>query len=177
MLADGISFQLQAYAGCALPCAAEINAAPAPEVLVIPFCALGSATSYHCRCRWQLRAFVCYYYLAIHRPGWLDSIGSQHALLMQHGILSCLSIAILYVAPFYLWRTKLPRNHPKTIIRRMQSVVAVSCVAWLPLYILRRSKVNPLLIMHSKCCHSHHLCVSSEACQVQDRYGPQWKWQ
>lgn len=54
---------------------------------------------------------------------------------MLNGAPACLAIASMYVVPFYLRPTGLPRNHPRTIKSRMLAVLASSSVSWLPLYL------------------------------------------
>ncbi|XP_078001158.1 CAAX prenyl protease 2-like [Glandiceps talaboti] len=50
------------------------------------------------------------------------------------GVLSCFLLALAYVGSLYLWRSKLPRNHAKTIKRRFCSVLLVTLIA--PPYVL-----------------------------------------
>jgi hypothetical protein len=52
----------------------------------------------------------------------------------SHAIAGCLLCTGSYVGFLMVWRG-LPRNHPKTIKRRMLSVGAACSVTWLPLYL------------------------------------------
>ncbi len=58
--------------------------------------------------------------------------------------LGSLYFPLIYVLPFYIWPTHLPRNHPKTIWRRM-AVSAVTCLAlsWVPTYMALRTVAGP----------------------------------
>lgn len=51
---------------------------------------------------------------------------------------------LIYVLPFYVWPTQLPRNHPTTIWRRM-AVSAATCLAlsWVPTYLTLRAAAGP----------------------------------
>ncbi|KAK9808213.1 hypothetical protein WJX73_009523 [Symbiochloris irregularis] len=59
---------------------------------------------------------------------------------MLHGAAACWAVAVLYVAPFYLVRSKHSRNHPETIKTRMLAVTFSSALSWIPLYILWQQK-------------------------------------
>ncbi|XP_029303364.1 CAAX prenyl protease 2-like [Cottoperca gobio] len=44
-------------------------------------------------------------------------------------VLSCLLLACLYVGSLYVWRSSLPRDHPRSIKRRCASVLLVSALS------------------------------------------------
>ena len=52
----------------------------------------------------------------------------------MHPLLSCLGLAVAYVAPFYL-RPKRSRNVRETVVFRMTCTCVTSSVAWVPLWL------------------------------------------
>ncbi|XP_060614353.2 CAAX prenyl protease 2 isoform X2 [Anolis sagrei] len=65
--------------------------------------------------------------------------GSSSSLLLSHGglcwasLFSCLGLACAYVGSLYVWKSHLPRDHPAVIKRRFTSVLIVSILS--PLFI------------------------------------------
>lgn len=54
---------------------------------------------------------------------------------MLRTLAGCCFFPALYIIPFYLWPSGLPRNHPRTITRRMASSSAVCLAAWVPTWL------------------------------------------
>ncbi len=76
----------------------------------------------------------------------------------MHPLLSCLGLAVAYVAPFYL-RPKRSRNVRETVVFRMTCTCVTSSVAWVPLWLELAKSV------------SHMTCSAFElACS----HGVQW---
>uniref|UniRef100_A0A8D0GM06 Uncharacterized protein n=1 Tax=Sphenodon punctatus TaxID=8508 RepID=A0A8D0GM06_SPHPU len=59
--------------------------------------------------------------------------GSGSPGLCWASLLSCLSLACSYVGSLYVWKSHLPRDHPAVIKRRFTSVLVVSSLS--PLFV------------------------------------------
>nr|XP_039254525.1 CAAX prenyl protease 2-like [Styela clava] len=56
------------------------------------------------------------------------------SLTAESSLLTCLSLAVLYVGSLYIWTSKLPRDHPRTIKERFRRVVFTCIVSVVLLY-------------------------------------------
>lgn len=67
--------------------------------------------------------------------------GAATAALPLGGLLGlggCLLNACAYVGLLYIWKGRLPRDHPPTIKRRIASTLLACALAWLPVYFSAR---------------------------------------